>query len=69
MAKLIYCGPEVKPGEGIPLAEGWPYVPEHNEDDDALAAEKVASGNYRYANPPKAATEPRGKPDGKEGDD
>jgi len=28
---------------------------DHEEEDEALAAEKVASGNYRYANPPKPA--------------
>ena len=54
MAKLIYCGPIPAPGTGIPLPEGWGMF-DHDEADEALAEVKVASGNYRYANPPKPA--------------
>lgn len=75
MAKLIYCGPEVAPGGGIPLPEGWPMAA-HEEPDEVLATAKVESGNYRYANPPKPVKEAEapkhnsaGVPSLKEGDD
>jgi len=46
MAKLIYCGPEVVPGAGIPLPEGWPMA-SHSEDDPEVLAAKLKSGNYK----------------------
>lgn len=69
MPKLEYCGPKVEPGGGIPLPEGWPMAT-HLEDDEALAAEKVASGKYRLADEakaPKGGASPAST--GKEGDD
>ena len=64
MPKLIYIGPVPEPGTGIPLPEGWGML-DHEEEDEALAAAKVESGNYRYANPPKPAKGDTAK----EGDD
>lgn len=52
MAKLIYCGPVVKPGEGIPLPEGWPMAT-HSEDDPEVVKAKLASGNYRLEEEPE----------------
>lgn len=52
--KLIYIG--ISPAENggtVPLPEGWPAA-SHDEDNEALAAEKVASGNYRADAPAKA---------------
>lgn len=46
--KLTYCGPEIAPMGGVPLPEGWPAA-DHDEPDEALAKEKVASGNYKAA--------------------
>jgi hypothetical protein len=46
--KLTYCGPEIVPMGGIPLPEGWPSA-DHDEPDEALAEEKIASGNYKAA--------------------
>ena len=52
--KLIYIGPSVEEAGLVPLPEGWPAA-DHDEADESLAAEKVASGKYRYARPPKPA--------------
>lgn len=43
---LIYIGPSPAEVGIVPCPEGWPAA-NHNEPDEALAAEKVASGLYR----------------------
>ena len=42
---LIYIGPAIVPGGGIPLPQGWPAI-DHAEPDDELRAAKLASGFY-----------------------
>lgn len=41
--RLVYAGPEVN--GFVPLPEGWPAA-DHDEPDEALRAEKLASGMY-----------------------
>ena len=57
MPELKYVGPDPLTLTGaLPLPEGWPAA-DHIEENDALAAEKVASGNYTKASakPPRNA--------------
>lgn len=52
--KLKYIGPAPDTLIGaLPLPEGWGAF-DHDEADEALAAAKVASGNYEAEKPPKA---------------
>lgn len=58
--RLKYVGISPADNGGIvPLPEGWPAA-DHDEDDEALAAEKLASGKYQQdksappAEPPAA---------------
>ena len=53
--ELIYIGPSVEEAGVVPLPEGWP-ASAHNEADETLAAEKVASGSYRAKEKPTRAT-------------
>lgn len=46
--QLEYVGPDPAVVGIVPLPEGWPAL-DHEEPDAAVAAEKVASGNYRRA--------------------
>ena len=43
--RLIYIGPERRPGDVVPLPEGWPAAG-HDEPDDDVRAAKLASGMY-----------------------
>lgn len=43
--KLTYIGPLPAAVGGVPLPEGWGAF-DHDEDNEELAAEKVASGMY-----------------------
>lgn len=52
--ELKYIGPDPAVVGIVPLPEGWPAA-DGDEPDAALAAEKIASGNYVAATPPKAA--------------
>ena len=47
---LRYCGPVIRPGEGVPLPQGWPAA-DHDEPDEALAKEKLASKMYQADSP------------------
>lgn len=51
--RLMYIGPDPAVVGIVPLPEGWPAF-DHDEADDSLAAEKVASGSYASAHPAKA---------------
>lgn len=51
--QLKYIGPQAKGGV-LPLPEGW-LAGDHDEPDEALAAEKVKSGNYQAEKPARAA--------------
>lgn len=54
--ELVYIGGH--PGMGaIPLPQGWPAA-NHDEPDADVAAEKVATGMYRYARPPRTKIPP-----------
>ena len=44
--ELVYIGPNPAEVGIVPCPEGWPAA-DHSEPDEALAAEKVASGLYR----------------------
>ena len=57
MVALRYTGPAIPPGTAVPLPEGWPAA-SHSEPDAALAAEKIASGNYAV-DAPEPNTGPR----------
>jgi hypothetical protein len=48
---LRYCGPAIRPGDGVGLPQGWP-AGDHVEPDDELRAEKIASGNYALVTDP-----------------
>lgn len=55
--RLTYVGPDPAVVGLVPLPEGWPAA-DHEENDQALAAEKIASGYYKgEAAAPLAATE------------
>ena len=56
--ELIYIGPSVEEAGLVPLPEGWPAA-SHNEGNETLAAEKVASGSYRAKEKPTRATTER----------
>lgn len=43
--RLIYIGPERRPGEVVALPEGWPAA-DHDEPDADVRAAKLASGMY-----------------------
>ncbi|PKN81532.1 MAG: hypothetical protein CVU47_06350 [Chloroflexi bacterium HGW-Chloroflexi-9] len=53
MPHLTYTGPDPAAVGIVPLPEGWPAL-DHDEADEQLAAEKVASGKYRFTRPPAA---------------
>jgi len=53
MTKLIYTGKTIDEVFVVPLPEGWP-AQDQDEPDPDLAAEKVASGSYKFARAPKA---------------
>lgn len=59
MTKLRWIGPRT-PGAVLPLPEGWP-ARDHDEPDQAVAAEKLASGLFATVEPEKPA-EPAEKP-------
>lgn len=44
--RLTYVGPDPAVVGVVPLPEGWPAA-DHEELNEALAAEKVASGYYK----------------------
>jgi hypothetical protein len=57
---LRYTGPTHDPDDGretlpqgsaLPLPQGWPAA-DHNEPNEAIAAEKLASGMYEAADAP-----------------
>jgi hypothetical protein len=53
--KLRYIGiSPVENGGTVPLPEGWPAA-DHDEDNEELAAQKVASGNYEAIAPAPAS--------------
>lgn len=60
MAQLIYTGKTLAEVGVVPLPEGWPAF-NHDEPDEAAAAEKVASGSYRFEKPPRTKTPPAGE--------
>lgn len=65
--RLVYIGPNPATVGIVPLPEGWPAL-DHEEPDEALAAEKVESGSYAPAEPfgdaePDTAAEAPQKPD------
>lgn len=47
---LSYIGPVIRPGEGVPLPEGWPAI-DHEEASEEVATAKLASGMYRTGAP------------------
>ena len=46
--ELRYTGPDPASVGVVPLPEGWP-AETHDEPDEALAKEKIASGAYAAA--------------------
>ena len=50
-AGLRYIGPAIKPGEGIPLPQGYPAC-DHDESDPELRKAKIASGFYALQETP-----------------
>lgn len=58
--KLIYIGPDVQVGHGVPLPEGYPRR-DHDEPDPAKAKEKVKSGFYELVKPEKEPVSPKAK--------
>ena len=51
--ELVYIGPNPAEVGIVPCPEGWPAA-DHSEPDEALAAEKVASGLYKKHRKPEA---------------
>ncbi|HXG36521.1 MAG TPA: hypothetical protein VNL15_06105 [Dehalococcoidia bacterium] len=58
MSKLIYIGPDPAEVGVVPLPEGWGAF-DHEETDEKLAKEKVASGMYKREGQEKSATADR----------
>ena len=56
---LRYVGPKILDGHGVPLPQGWPAL-DHDEPDEALAKEKLASKMYAPAVPVAAVARESG---------
>lgn len=56
MPQLKYIGPDPAVLGMVPLPEGWTAA-DGEEPDEALAAEKVSSGNYEVVKPQRKAAE------------
>lgn len=57
--RLRYVGPTSESGV-LPLREGWPAA-DHEESDEAEAAEKLATGHYETQDKQRRAPSPRKK--------